>query len=368
MTAPSLGPGAGPSTALSSASSTTTCTAAAVGNYGHVPPGSCGSNYEYDPSFGGNVAFAVLFGLSTAVHLVQAIVLKKTFAWVLLMGGAWETAAFGIRTAGAHDQQQLQFVIWGQLLLLLAPLWINAFAYMTVARGVYLGLPGKKIWGIGATRLTMIFVWLDVVCFIVQGVGGSVLSGDSAAGVKNIGMRVYTAGIGLQLGFVVVFTGMTVSFYWEMRRVTGCRVGRMGWLIWTMLLVLGMIVTRIVFRLVEFGPGLNQYNPMLGKETWPFLLDAFPMLVALVALNVMHPGYVLRGPDGDFPRLTRAEKKAIRRQKREEKRQRKVAKRGKSAGKYMNTENIVLEDARRANSESEWPIQERQRVELVESA
>lgn len=147
MTAPSLGPGPGPSTASSPASSTTTCTAAAAGRYGHVPPGSCGSNYEYDPSFGGNMAFAVLFGLSTAVHLVQAIVLKKvrfhvgnkyprhgaqassantvsgqTFSWVLLMGGAWETAAFGIRTAGAHDQQQLQFRIWGQLLLLLAPL------------------------------------------------------------------------------------------------------------------------------------------------------------------------------------------------------------------------------------------------------
>lgn len=123
---------------------------------------------------------------------------------------------------------------------------------MTVARGVYVGLPGKKIWGIGATRLTMIFVWLDVVCFIVQGVGGSVLSGDFAAGVKNIGMRVYTAGIGLQLGFVVVFTGMTVSIYWEMRRVTGCRVGRMGWLIGTMLLVLCMIVVSIT---CNFGAG-----------------------------------------------------------------------------------------------------------------
>jgi hypothetical protein len=42
------------------------------------------------------------------------------------MGGVWETAAFAIRTVGAHDQQQLQFVIWGQLLFLLAPLCMSS--------------------------------------------------------------------------------------------------------------------------------------------------------------------------------------------------------------------------------------------------
>lgn len=38
------------------------------------------------------------------------------------MGGIWETAAFIIRTIGAHDQQQMQYAIWGLLLFLLAPL------------------------------------------------------------------------------------------------------------------------------------------------------------------------------------------------------------------------------------------------------
>ncbi|EFY92631.1 hypothetical protein J3459_020090 [Metarhizium acridum] len=202
-----------------------------------------------------------------------------------------------------------------------------------------LGLASEEDLGHQSHQLTLIFVWLDIVCFLVQGGGGSMLYGDSSAGVKNIGIKMYTAGIGLQLGHVVIFTGMTLFFYWKMRRVTGRHVRRMGWLIWTMLLVLAMIVAgsfvvlvpgneradgielsqmRIIFRLVEFGPGLNHYSPMLGNETYPFMLDAFPMLVAFVALSVMHPGYVLRGPDGDFPRLTRAEKKAIRQQKKEE--------------------------------------------------
>lgn len=107
---------------------------------------------------------------------------------------------------------------------------------------VYLGLPEKKIWGIRATKLTLIFVWLDIVCFLVQGGGGSMLSGDSSVQLKNIGMKLYTAGIGLQLAFVVIFSGMTLWFYKKMHEATGGHVGRMAWLIWTMLLVLTMIV------------------------------------------------------------------------------------------------------------------------------
>jgi hypothetical protein len=89
------------------------------------------------------------------------------------------------------------------------------------------------------------------------------------------------------------------------------------------------------------------------------MLDAFPMLLAFVALNVMHPGYVLQGPDGDFPRLTRAEKKALKqekkdakRRKREEKRDRKAGAKGHAAGEYMNTEDIALEDGWRRDSDN----------------
>ncbi|KAM3554712.1 hypothetical protein ARSEF4850_006339 [Beauveria asiatica] len=124
------------------------CTTAVPDNHGHVPFGACNSYYNDDPSFEANLAFAALFGVSFLAHIVQAIVYKKRFCWVLIMGAAWETAAFSNRTLGAHNQQERQYALWGQLLFLLAPLSkcarINAFAYMTVARMVYFGLPDKK--------------------------------------------------------------------------------------------------------------------------------------------------------------------------------------------------------------------------------
>lgn len=50
------------------------------------------------------------------------------------------------------------------------------------------------------------------------------------------------------------------------------------------------------------------------------MLDATPMFLALLILNVIHPGRVLQGPDSEFPRVSRKEKKRIKREKKEAKR------------------------------------------------
>lgn len=69
-----------PPTATATTSATTatsTCTTAVPDKYGHVPYGACNSNYNFDPSFEANLAFLVLFALTTLTHIVQAIIFKK---------------------------------------------------------------------------------------------------------------------------------------------------------------------------------------------------------------------------------------------------------------------------------------------------
>jgi hypothetical protein len=64
-----------------------------------------------------------------------------------------------------------------------------------------------------------------------------------------------------------------------------------------------VIQVRTVYRLIEFGPGLTADNPLVSNEVYPFALDALPMSLALTMLNAMHPGFVLRGTDSEFPSL-----------------------------------------------------------------
>lgn len=58
---------------------------------------------------------------------------------------------------------------------------------------------------------------------------------------------------------------------------------------------------RIIFRFVEFSGDISSSNPILSNEAYQLGLDALPMFVALVVLNVVHPGMVLKGPESSFP-------------------------------------------------------------------
>ena len=118
---------------------------------------------------------------------------------------------------------------------------------MTVARMVHFGLPEKKIWGIRAVRLTVLFVWLDIICFLVQAAGGSMLSNNDDANITQIGMKIYTAGIGVQLAFVVIFGFMTAWFYRQAHEAADGKLGRLRFLIWAMIAVLLLIVVSVIF-------------------------------------------------------------------------------------------------------------------------
>jgi RTA1 like protein len=161
-------------TAASSAAAS--CVTVTPGQYGYVPEWACNSNYNYDPSFAGALIFAIAFGITTFVHIFQAFLYKRVrLCWVIIMGASWELTSFALRVAGTRNQQSTALAAVSQILLLLAPMWINAFDYMVLGRMIYFFVPQKQVWRIKGIKLTKIFVWLDILSFLTQAVGQSVL-------------------------------------------------------------------------------------------------------------------------------------------------------------------------------------------------
>jgi hypothetical protein len=56
---------------------------------------------------------------------------------------------------------------------------------------------------------------------------------------------------------------------------------------------------RIIFRLCEYANGLKSTIPL--HEAYQYALDSLPMLTALVLLNIVHPGRIMPGREGDIP-------------------------------------------------------------------
>jgi len=143
---------------------------------GYVPEWACNAQYNYNPSMAAAIIFAVLFGSTLFAHIYQAFYFgKKKLCWTLVMGAWWETASFAIRVYGTKHQQDANIAFVSQILVLLAPMWINAFVYQCMGRMIYFFIPEQKIWGVKGIKVAKIFVWLDVASFITQVAGSSPL-------------------------------------------------------------------------------------------------------------------------------------------------------------------------------------------------
>jgi hypothetical protein len=116
---------------------------------GYVPPGTCGSLWNYYPSFGAAATFTGIFMIIMAVHGWQIVVYRKVcehhlvysftintvwaahvncsrdlqgWCWVIITACAWETIAMLFRTVSTKYQQSSSMVLVFQIFILTAPL------------------------------------------------------------------------------------------------------------------------------------------------------------------------------------------------------------------------------------------------------
>ncbi|KAH7350467.1 RTA1 like protein-domain-containing protein [Pyrenochaeta sp. MPI-SDFR-AT-0127] len=350
--------------------SSPSCTTAVPDRYGYVPADACNAQWAYSPSFTSAVAFSVVFGLATLSHILLAILHRKPFCWVIIMGTVWELSAFILRSLASHNQQNSTYAIISQILFLLTPLWINAFVYMTTGRLVYMLHPNKSIWKFKAVSMGKWFVWLDILSFLVQAAGGLMLSPEYEPNITDIGKTIYMSGLALQQFFILLFLALIVRFHLDALNLdgqgllcsqTGNGNKRWRYLTYTLYTVLVLITMRIIFRVVEFSGGMDpKVNQLPYKEGFALGLDAFPMALAVVLFALVHPGLVLKGSESELP--SRMEKKANKKAKREAK---KILRQAKNAGlaegmhnspinvrksnENLGSESMEMESARRTD-------------------
>lgn len=299
--------------------------------------------WMFCPSYGAAIAFCTLFGLTTLVHSLQGFLFRKPFTFVLIMGGIWETAGYVFRTLSVRDQHNEGFMTAQTLLIILAPLWINAFVYMLLGRMIHFYLDKDQVFGIRTRRITLMFVCFDIMAFLIQATGGTMLNSTNPARIQKLGMDVYMAGVGAQIFFILIFLALAIQFSRLVKKEdfysaidsdtqdhppkSARQALRLLYVIYAVLL---LILFRNVYRLIEFSAGIE--SSITKQEWYTFVFDSVPMLLCFVVLNVFHPGKVLRGPRSDFSEENK--------QRKELKKMKKAAKR---AGKDEKKGEILMQ-------------------------
>ncbi|QDS67564.1 hypothetical protein FKW77_003271 [Venturia effusa] len=248
--------------------------------------------YHYDPSVAAAIIFIVLFLLTTLLHAYQMFRTRTWFFIPFVLGGLCEMIGYvgravsaaqtGERTSGPYIVQSV--------LPLLAPALFAASIYMELGRIVEV-VEGDANLFIKRRFLTAIFVCGDVLSFAMQGAGGGLLASKTTSS-RNLGTTIIEAGLGVQVGFFVVFVLAATIFHWRMRKTPTSRSLEIGWqrhmvaLYTTSLLIL----VRSIFRLVEFSDGFD--GPLLQHEVYIYVFDAALMLFVMLIMNWVHPSEI----------------------------------------------------------------------------
>lgn len=305
---------------------------------------------------GASILFSILFGFTTIGHIWQAAHYKKPFTWVLIMSAIWQTLAFVIRCISIMKPTNVPINNVTYCLVLLAPLWTNAFCYMVVARLVHMYMPRHRIMRIKGSWLASIFVLLDITAFVIQLLGALDAINENLE-VQKRGLHIYTGGVAAQEAFILWFTWLTIVFLRKIKagESTKIEISKARKLTYLIFIVLGLISVssnvissyhssdifqfRIIYRIIEFSAGFGSRitREIAQHEAWQYCFDTTPMFFAIVAFHAYHPGKVLQGLDSQFP--SRKEKKAI---KAEKKRQKEERKNAAAAGGLSESESLEL--------------------------
>ncbi|KAK4076571.1 uncharacterized protein Triagg1_4174 [Trichoderma aggressivum f. europaeum] len=250
------------------------------------------SMWQLSPSLGASITFLILFVLTTAIHLGQAVYYKQKYCWVIIMSGIWQVLTYIFRTVSIQQPDSFNYYATWFVLILIAPLWTNAFVYMVFGRMVWNYTDDRRVWRVKAQHFGFVFVLLDIVSFVIQVYGAAKATAKDAPTDKVLqGLHIYMAGVGIQQLFILIFC------LFALRLLFLLSPGVL--LLYTQFVVLALISLRIIFRICEYAQGLDSSIPL--HEAYQYALDSLPMLLALVAFNAIHPGRIMRGSKSDLP-------------------------------------------------------------------
>ncbi|KAF3171610.1 hypothetical protein TWF225_002253 [Orbilia oligospora] len=253
------------------------------------------SYYHYDPSEVVAIVALVLYGLATFAHFFQYFRYRAWYITVLLLAGIMQTFGYLARLFSARDVHNRGLYIAQFVLVVLAPVFTAAGDYIILGRLLERVLPGgprAKALGLPARWITWIFVTSDIISFVMQGIGASIISANTdgrnpAAQIQ--GQHIIMAGLAIQIAFFSFFVCAVIRFDTKTREShPGAR-----WraLVYCLYISCACILIRSIYRIVEFAQGWDGY--LMSHEVYFYVLEALPMLPCLVIFNIFHPSKYL---------------------------------------------------------------------------
>ncbi|KAF8862242.1 RTA1-domain-containing protein [Acephala macrosclerotiorum] len=255
------------------------------------------SVYGYYPSKPVNIILVAIFAISMFAHFYQGIRSKSwTFLVALGIGTLGEAVGYVGRILLRSDPFSKAYLGIQLVCLTVAPAFIAGGIYLTLKHLII--VYGSQFSRITPQWYTRIFISCDIASILIQSAGAVMASRGTASSV-SAGNNTMMVGLVFQVMTLAVFGVMAVDVFFRIRRHRGeftqsaenLRASkRFKGLMIAIAVAYIAIEIRCLYRIAEMAGGWR--NPIMQDQVAFIILDGVMCVIAVVALNVFHPGFL----------------------------------------------------------------------------
>ncbi|GME73007.1 unnamed protein product [[Candida] boidinii] len=257
-----------------------------------------------NPSLAGNAVLIGVFSIFFGIHFLYGFYVRQWwFMCSWSMGLILEIIGYAGRVWLSKNIESFNAYVMQLVCVTIAPCFLMAGIYFILAQvTVIIGLKYsllKPMW------YANLFIFCDVTSIVIQAVGGGIAAVDLGNyGSTDKGAHIMVAGLAFQ-----VFSMALFQVFWYLFLFTAYRDYKQNgsknfppryalirgeklfvpFLVAVSLSVIFVFV-RSIYRLIELAEGFS--STLAVDEIYFMILEALMMCLAVLALTLIHPGYV----------------------------------------------------------------------------
>ncbi|KAK7038622.1 RTA1-domain-containing protein [Favolaschia claudopus] len=242
------------------------------------------TEYGYIPHKYVAIVFIVVFGLSTLLHIAQAIHYRM---WWLLptacLCGLGEVIGWAGRLWSSYSPLQHKAFMIQIVSLVVSPTPLIAVNFVLLG-WIVIKLGAVYSW-LPPQLYTAIFLSCDIIALLSQAAGGSIAAGATTAERTQLGAHIMLAGIGFLTAALITYCGLAVDFFVRYARdrpiKRGQSVVRLPLELKTKRMIFAVaFALPSIYRIIELASGWH--SAFMVNETYFNWLDGAMVALALI--------------------------------------------------------------------------------------
>lgn len=257
------------------------------------------SPYGYVPTRYVTLIFLVWFGVSTMLHIFQAIKARTWFmTYTVVLAGIGEALAWGGRLWSSYEPSSEDPFMMQITTAVISPTPLLAATF--IITGIIITQLGPSYSRLPPRLYSAIFLTSDLIALVVQAVGGALASIQDD---PSMGANIMLGGIVFQTVVIIVYSIVTSEFLWRylkdkpIANRPSAKTGRgflytkLKWMIAALGASTVLLFIRAIYRIIELSEGWS--GTVITTEWYFNVFDGVPVGLAFTLLNVCHPGWMI---------------------------------------------------------------------------